>query len=160
MGLAWLLPSSSPTFSIFTRKCCLRKFHFMAKATSLAWQTDPQNDFPRLWGNINFNLPVFQFNVAINKIPLFNRCFQCKAIFLLQIVISFYSWPIAKIKHLQSCYFTIVWNSLKALSYSNAIALQVNNHEIIINFFHISHNLTWYSAIVHKFTRIYPVCSL
>ena len=28
-----------------------------------------------------------------------------------------------------------------------------------LNFFHISHNLTWYSAIVHKFTRIYPVCS-
>jgi hypothetical protein len=105
MGLAWLLPSSSPTFSIFTRKCCLRKFHFMAKATSLAWQTDPQNDFPRLWGNINFNLPVFQFNVAINKIPLFNRCFQCKAIFLLEVVIKFYLWPIAKIKHLQSCYF-------------------------------------------------------
>ena len=25
--------------------------------------------------------------------------------------------------------------------------------------YHISHNLTWYSAIVHKFTRIYPVCS-
>ena len=98
MGLAWLLPSSSPTFSIFTRKCCLRKFHFMAKATSLAWQTDPQNDFPRLWGNINFNLPVFQFNVAINKIPLFNRCFQCKAIFLLEVVIKFYLWPIAKIK--------------------------------------------------------------
>ena len=30
---------------------------------------------------------------------------------------------------------------------------------MVINFFHISHNLTWYSAIVHKFTRIYPVCS-
>ena len=32
--------------------------------------------------------------------------------------------------------------------------LQVNNYEIVVNFFHISHNLTWYSAIVH-FTRIY-----
>ena len=38
-------------------------------------------------------------------------------------------------------------------------SLQVNNYEIVINFFYISHNLTWYSAIVHKFTRIYPVCS-
>jgi hypothetical protein len=37
--------------------------------------------------------------------------------------------------------------------------IQVNNYEIVINFFHISHNLTWYSAIVHKFTRIYPVWS-
>ena len=34
-----------------------------------------------------------------------------------------------------------------------------NNYEIVVNFFHISHNLTWYSAIVHTFTRIYPVCS-
>ena len=24
---------------------------------------------------------------------------------------------------------------------------------------HISHNLTWYLSIVHKFTRIYPFCS-
>ena len=37
--------------------------------------------------------------------------------------------------------------------------IQVNNYEIVVNFLHISHNLTWYSAIVHKFTRIYPVCS-
>ena len=37
--------------------------------------------------------------------------------------------------------------------------IQVNNYEIIIKNFHISHNLTWYSAIVHKFTRIYPVNS-
>ena len=37
--------------------------------------------------------------------------------------------------------------------------LQVNDYEIVVNFFHISHNLTWYSAIVHKFTRIYQVCS-
>ena len=32
------------------------------------------------------------------------------------------------------------------------VSIQVNNYEIVINFFHISHNLTWYSAIVHKFT--------
>ena len=44
----------------------------------------------------------------------------------------------------ESCFWSIV---------------QVNNYEIVVNFFHISHNLTWYSAIVHKFTRIYPVCS-
>jgi hypothetical protein len=35
----------------------------------------------------------------------------------------------------------------------------VNNYEIVVNFLHISHTLTWYSAIVHKFTRIYQVCS-
>ena len=37
-------------------------------------------------------------------------------------------------------------------------SLQVNNYEIVGKFFLISHNLTWYSEIVHKFTRIYPVC--
>ena len=37
--------------------------------------------------------------------------------------------------------------------------LQVNNYEIVVKIFHISHTLTWYSTIVHKFTRIYPVCS-
>ena len=37
--------------------------------------------------------------------------------------------------------------------------VQVNNYEIVVNFFHISHNLTWYSAIVHKFTRIYQACN-
>ena len=42
---------------------------------------------------------------------------------------------------------------------SVAEGVQVNNNEIVKNFLHISHNLTWYSAIVHKFTRIYPVCS-
>ena len=45
---------------------------------------------------------------------------------------------------------------LKLLSYYE---VQVNNYEIVVKIFHISHNLTWYSAIVHKFTRIYPVCS-
>ena len=43
--------------------------------------------------------------------------------------------------------------------YTKVNQIQVNNHEIVVNFFHISHNLTWYSAIVHKFTRIYAVCS-
>ena len=36
--------------------------------------------------------------------------------------------------------------------------LQVNDYKIVVNFFHISNNLTWYLAIVHEFTRIYPVC--
>ena len=36
--------------------------------------------------------------------------------------------------------------------------LQVNNYEIVIKNFHISHNLAWYSVIVHKFTRISKVC--
>ena len=39
------------------------------------------------------------------------------------------------------------------------ILLQVNNYEIVVKFFHICHNLTWYSDIVHKFTRISTVCS-
>ena len=37
--------------------------------------------------------------------------------------------------------------------------VHVNNHEIVAKFFHISHNLTLYSKIVHKFTRILTVCS-
>ena len=39
------------------------------------------------------------------------------------------------------------------------LVLQVDNYEIVVSIFHISHILTWYSAIVHKFIRIYPVCS-
>ena len=39
------------------------------------------------------------------------------------------------------------------------MVLQVNNYEIVINFLHISHNLTWCIEIVNRFTRIYPVCS-
>ena len=39
------------------------------------------------------------------------------------------------------------------------LLVQANNFEIVVIFFHISHNLTWYSAIVHKFTKIHPVCS-
>ena len=37
--------------------------------------------------------------------------------------------------------------------------VQANNCEIVVNFYHISHKLTWYSVIVPKFTRIYPVWS-
>ena len=33
--------------------------------------------------------------------------------------------------------------------------IQVNNYEFVVNFFHVSHNLTCYWAIVHKFNRIY-----
>ena len=50
----------------------------------------------------------------------------------------------------------LLWTSCKE---NKMVYVQVNNYEIIINFFHVSHNLTWYSAIVHKFTRIYQVCS-
>ena len=32
--------------------------------------------------------------------------------------------------------------------------VQFINYEIVIFFFHIRYNLSWYSAIVHKFTRI------
>ena len=49
-------------------------------------------------------------------------------------------------------------NFLKSQKYSNS-NVQVNNYEIVVKKFHISHNLTWYLAIFHKFTRIYRVCS-
>ena len=41
------------------------------------------------------------------------------------------------------------------------IRLQINDYEIVINSFisAFSHNLTGFSAIVHKFTKIYPVFS-
>ena len=63
-----------------------------------------------------------------------------------------------------SCSWHIIkWSPQSALVYLTniqaRISLQVHNHEIVVNIFHISHNLTWYSAIVHGFTRIYPVCS-
>ena len=41
---------------------------------------------------------------------------------------------------------------------STVTCIQVNNYEIVVIFFHISHNLTGYSAIVHLFTKNYPVC--
>ena len=44
------------------------------------------------------------------------------------------------------------WSSIHCSTF-----IQVNNYEIVVNFFHISHNLTWYSAIIRRFTRIYPV---
>ena len=51
-------------------------------------------------------------------------------------------------------------HSMWLVTSCNALgSIQVNNYEIVVNLFHISHNLTWYSAIFHKFTRIYPVCS-
>ena len=52
----------------------------------------------------------------------------------------------------------LLGSNLKTKSYIT-FWLQVNNYEIVINFFHISHKLKWYSRIVHKFTRIYPFCS-
>ena len=39
------------------------------------------------------------------------------------------------------------------------LLLQVNNYEIVIKFFHISHDLTWYSEIAQRFTRISKFCS-
>ena len=55
--------------------------------------------------------------------------------------------------------FQEIWPRQPPLSLPTVVMLQVSNCEIVVNFCHISHNLTWYSAIVHKFTRIYPVCS-
>ena len=34
------------------------------------------------------------------------------------------------------------------------LVVQVNNYEIVVKNFHTSHNLTWYSAIVHKFSNL------
>ena len=54
----------------------------------------------------------------------------------------------------------VLWSiHLAFLLWKQAKYLQVNDYEIIIKFFHISHDVTWYSAIVHKFTIIHPVCS-
>ena len=39
-----------------------------------------------------------------------------------------------------------------------SLSLHVNTYEIVLNFFHISRNLTWYSATAYEFTRIHPVC--
>ena len=50
------------------------------------------------------------------------------------------------------------WLGFSSLKIGMCI-VQVNNYEIVVTFFHIIHNLTWYSTIVHKFTRIYPFCS-
>ena len=41
------------------------------------------------------------------------------------------------------------------LSSNGPAALKINNCEIVVNFYHISHNLIWYSAIVQKSSRIY-----
>ena len=49
---------------------------------------------------------------------------------------------------------------VNTIQFDRDILVQVNNYNaIVVNVFHISHNLTWYSAIDHKFTRIYQVWS-
>ena len=60
-----------------------------------------------------------------------------------------YSQKVKKNSHLP----LFIWHYLKASSYRLIIMRSSET------FFHITQNLTWYSAIVHKFTRIYPVCS-
>ena len=44
-------------------------------------------------------------------------------------------------------------------SKKKTFVVQVKNYKIVVDIFHTCHKLTWYSAIAHKFTRIYPVCS-
>ena len=56
--------------------------------------------------------------------------------------------------YISSNFLWYAWKFEKILPF-----VQVKNCEIVVKFFHISHNLTWYSAIAQKFTRIYPVCS-
>ena len=53
----------------------------------------------------------------------------------------------------------ILFDYIPKSSTFDTILVQVNDYEIVVKKFHISHNLTRYSAIVHKFTRIYPVWS-
>ena len=64
--------------------------------------------------------------------------------------------------------FEELWGTVKVLNDTKLILNDLgshsdsftgNNYEVVVKFFHISHNLTLYSAIVNKFTRIYPVCS-
>ena len=75
----------------------------------------------------------------------------------------FWNCPIQQIPSIGSWSSQSSWseknNEIRSIKFLRAPILQVNNYEIIVKFFHIGHNLTWYSAIVHKFTRIYPVCS-
>ena len=43
--------------------------------------------------------------------------------------------------------------------YQNYPKVQADNYEIFLKIFHIIHNLTWYSEIVQRFTRISKFCS-
>jgi hypothetical protein len=74
--------------------------------------------------------------------------FGCKMQLLFWILMNIFAWNTEICKFVQFL-----------RRFHIAMHLQVNGYEIVENFFHISHNLTWYSAIVHKVTRIYPVCS-
>ena len=47
----------------------------------------------------------------------------------------------------------------KSLWFFCLLELQINNYEIVKTIFHISHNLTWYSKIVQRTTRISKFCS-
>ena len=84
---------------------------------------------------------------------------RCKKLQNLLIWSAVFSQNVRKLKKTYVGILTNTYNqnSLKMVVFWNLI--QVNNYEIVVNFFHISHNLTWYSAIVHKFTTIYTVCS-
>ena len=55
--------------------------------------------------------------------------------------------------------FSRILNLRNLNKFHEICRLQVNDYEIVIKFFHISHNLTWYPEIVHKFTRISTVYS-
>ena len=81
---------------------------------------------------------------------------NCQAVIFPKKIGYFACWVLQVEKNL-------IWNNWRLdillLSLSDLTILQVNNCEFVVNFFHISHNLTWYSAIAHEFIRIYPVCS-
>ena len=58
--------------------------------------------------------------------------------------------------------FSLVCCAMNDKSYrsiSHWLPIQLNNYEIVVKIFHISHNLTWYSEIVQRFTRISKFCS-
>ena len=52
-----------------------------------------------------------------------------------------------------------IWKLSEICMLSLTLFIQVNNYKIVEKIFHISHNLTWYSEIVQRFTRISKVCS-
>ena len=94
------------------------------------------------------------------------RLFGISPFLALKVLISTLSHVIVSRKELwciQSAYctalFTQTQTPIRNYRLEKKKYVQVNKFEIVINLFHISHNLTWYSEIVHKFTRISKVCS-
>ena len=116
-----------------------------------------QNGFEkkdRCWIRRQFWKKNHSYGILIYFLSYFFKIFTCH---------FFWNCPIQQIPSIGSWSSQSSWseknNEIRSIKFLRAPILQVNNYEIIVKFFHICHNLTWYSAIVHKFTRLYPVCS-